>query len=110
MSTDANYEEAVSVLQQRFGNPQLIINCHMEALLNVPGISSHQDTRGLRKLHDSVEAHIRGLKALRVPSQTYGGFLTSILINKLPPELRLIVTCEMTGLTWDLEQLMRIFR
>ena len=79
MSTDANYEEAVSVLQQRFGNPQLIINRHMEALLNVPGISSHQGMRGLRKLHD--------------------GFLTSVLINKLPPELRLIITCEMTGLT-----------
>ena len=101
--TDANYEEAVSVLQRRFGSPQMIINRHMEALLNVPGISSHQDTRGLRKLHDSVEAHVRGLEALKVPSQTYGGFLTSVLVNKLPPELRLIITREMTGLTWDLE-------
>ena len=106
--TDANYEEAVSVLQRRFGNPQMVINRHMEALLNVPGISSHQDTRDLRKLHDSVEAHVR---ALKVPSQTYGGFLISVLVNKLPPELiiRLIITCEMTGLTWDLKRLMKIF-
>ena len=62
--TDANYEEAVATLKKRFGNPQLIINCHMEALLHVPGVSSHHDIRGLRKLHVSVEAHIRGLKAL----------------------------------------------
>jgi len=41
--------------------------------------------------YDSVEAHIRGLKALKVPAQTYGGLLTSILVNKLPPELRCIV-------------------
>ena len=74
---------------------------HMEALLNV---SSHQDTRGLRKLHDSVEAHIRGLEALRVPSQTYGGFLTSSTSCPL-----IIVTREMTELTWDLQQLMKIF-
>lgn len=81
----------------------------MEALLNVPGVSSHQDTRGLRKLHDTVEAHVRGLEALKVPSQTYGGFLASTLINKIPPELRLIITREMTGLTWDLARLMKIF-
>ena len=57
--TDANYEEAVSVLHRRLGNPHLIINRHMEALLKVPSISSHQDTRGLWKLHDLVEAHVR---------------------------------------------------
>ena len=107
--TDANYEEAVATLKKRFGNPQLIINRHMEALLHVPGISSHHDIRGLRRLYDSVEAHIRGLKALRVPTQTYGGLLTSVLVNKLPPELRLIITRGMTGETWDLEQLMKIF-
>ena len=73
------------------------------------GVSSHRDIRGLQKLHDSVEAHIRGLKALRVPAQTYGGLLISVLVKKLPPELRLTVTREMTGEAWDLEQLMRIF-
>ena len=107
--TDANYREAVSTLQRRFGNPQMIINRHMEALLNVPGVISHQDTKALRKLHDTVEAHVRGLKALKVPAQTYGTLLTSVLINKLPPELRLIVTREMRGLTWDLERLMMAF-
>ena len=108
-STDAKYEEAVSILQQRFGNPQLIINHHMEVLLNVPSVSSHEDTRGLQKLHDTVEAHVRRLEALKVPSQTYGGFLISVLINKLPSELQLIITREITGLTWDLERLMKIF-
>ena len=94
--TEANYEEAVATLKKRFGNPQLII-------------TSHHDIKGLRRLHDSVEAHVRGLRALRVPAQTYGGLLTSVLINKLPPELRLIVTREMTGESWDLQRLMRVF-
>ena len=82
--TDANYKEAVATLKKRFGNPQLIMNRHMEALLRVPGVSTFHDIRGLRKLHDSVEAHIRGLKVLRVPAHTYGGLLISVLVNKLP--------------------------
>ncbi len=80
----------------------------MEALLTVQGVTSHHDIKGLQKLHDSVEAYIRGLRALRVPAQTYGGLLTSVLVNKLPPELRLVVTRGMTGDVWDLDRLMTI--
>ena len=68
----------------------------MEALLNGPAVSSQQDIKGLRRFHDCVEAHMRGLKALKVPSQS-------------SPELRLIMTCEMTGESWDLERLMKTF-
>ena len=107
--TDANYEEAISTLRKRFGNPQMIINRHMEALLSVPGVASHQDIRSLRKLHDSVETHVRGLRALRVPAHSYGALLASALVNKLPPELKLIITREMGGSAWDLEQLMTAF-
>ena len=60
--TDANYEEAVATLKRRFGNPQLIINRHMEALLNVTGVISHYMT-----------VWRRGLKALKVPARSYGG-------------------------------------
>ena len=107
--TEANCEEAVAMLKKRFGNPQIIINKHMEVLLHVSSVPSHHDIKDLRRLHDSVKAHIRGLKALRVQTQTNGGLLTSVFINKLPPELRLIVTREMTGESWDLQRLIRVF-
>ena len=107
-SSDANYEEAVATLKRRFGNPQMIINRHMESLLNVTGIHSQHDIRGLRKLYDSVESHVQGLKALGVAAQTYGGLFTSVLVNKLPPELRLLVTREMTERHWNLEHLMKV--
>ena len=106
--TSANYEEAVATLRKRFGNPQLIVDRHMEALLSVTAVSSHHDIKGSRKLHDTVEAHIRGLRALGVPAESYGGLLTSVLMNKLPPEIRLIVSREMTG-RWDLDRVMRVF-
>ena len=85
--TAANYDEAIATLKKRFGNPQLIVNRHMEALLGVSAVTSHHDTKGLRRLLDTVEAHIRGLRALGVPRETYGGLLTSVLVSRLPPEI-----------------------
>ena len=107
--TDANYDEAIATLKKRFGNSQLIVNRHMDTLLNVSVISTHHDVKGLRKLHDSVEAHVRGLRALGLPPDSYGGLLTSVLISKLPPEIRLIVSRAITGESWDLDQVMKVF-
>lgn len=57
----ANYDEAVATLKQKFGNMQLIINCH-------------NNLKGLRQLFDAVESNIRGLKALGVAARSYGGY------------------------------------
>ena len=106
--TSANYEEAVSTLKRRFGNTQLIVDRHMDALLNLTSITSHHDLRGLRCLYDSVEANVRGLRALGVASESYGGLLTSILMNKLPPEVRLIISRDLTEDRWDMEKVMKM--
>eukprot|EP00795_Rhopilema_esculentum_P015985 gene15985-7317_t len=41
--TNANYSEAVELLQNRFAQRQLIINAHMEVLLNLKQVSSERD-------------------------------------------------------------------
>ena len=71
--TAANYTEAVATLKKRFGNSQLIVNKHMEGLLALSTVTSHNDVKSLRRLYDSVEAHVRRLKALGVPAASYGG-------------------------------------
>lgn len=48
--------------------------------------------RGLRRLYDDVESHIRSLKSLGVAPDSYDALLSPVLLNKLPPELRLIVS------------------
>ena len=108
--TSANYEEAIATLQKRFGNPQMIVIRHMEALLSIATVSSHLNIKGLRKLHTAVEAHIhvRGLRALGIPVETYGGLLTSLLVNKLPSKIRLIISRETTSGSWDLNGVMKI--
>ena len=52
--TEANYAAEVKCLEQRYGDPQRIISAHMDAVLNLPGISNEHDLSGLRKLLDSV--------------------------------------------------------
>ncbi len=89
--SSANYAEAVAILKKRFGNKQLIISKHMETLLGVEAVGSDQNLRGLRRLYDDVESHMRSLKALGVGSESYGTMLASVLLNKLPPDVRLII-------------------
>ena len=107
--TAANYEEAITSLKRRFGNRQLIVNRHMEILMNLDTVSSHHNLRAVRHLFDVVEANIRGLRGLGVPSESYGGLLSSILMTKLPPELRLCISRELTEDRWELDRMMKIF-
>ena len=89
--TSANYEEAVGMFKKRFGNKQVIVNRHMDILLNLDAVTSQHDLKGLRKLYNVVESNVRGLRALGVQSSSYGGLLTPVLISKLPSDLRLII-------------------
>lgn len=91
----ANYAEAVQLLQKRFGNKQLIISKHMEALLAITAVTADHHLRDLRRLYDQSESNIRSLKALGIEPESYGAMLSSVLLSKLPPELRLIVSRKM---------------
>ena len=107
--SSANYDEAISTLKKRFGKEQMIVDKHLDALLSVKAVSSHLDTKALRKLSDVIESHVRGLRALGVSSESYGAVLKSILVNKLPSEIRLIVSREMTEEKRDLDHILKVF-
>ena len=82
----------------------------MEILLNLESVTSHYYARGLRQLPDTVEYNVRSLKSLEVSRESYGGLLSSILMNKLPQEFRLVITREMGDDDWQLDQLLDIFK
>ena len=105
--TAANYREAVDTLQKRFGNKQQIISRHMDTLLNVEAVTSQNNLRGLRHLYDLIESNVRSLKSLGVASESYGTLLSSVLMNKLPSELRLIVSREIGESNWELDPLLK---
>ena len=99
--TAANYTEAVTILEKRFG-------WHMDVLLNVTPLTSSSSLKTLRQLYDTVESHVRGLKSLGVDSGTYGSLLSSVLMNKLPQELRLIISRKVGDADWELDRLMAV--
>ena len=55
-----------------------------------------------------MESQVRSLKALGVSSDSYGSLLSSVLMKKLPQELRLVVSREVTDGEFNLDKLMAI--
>ena len=99
----ANYNHAVSLLQERFGQSHKIVNAHMQALLDIPKPTNSLSS--LRLFHDSVESHIRGLTALGKSENSYGAFLIPIILGKLPAETRSNLARSHTSLEWTLSEL-----
>ena len=69
--TDSNYEVAVDLLKQRFGNKQLVISAHMEALLQLPTALSITDIKRIRVIYDKIEANVTGLEAVGITAETW---------------------------------------
>lgn len=108
--TSANYEEAIDILKNRFAQKQVIINAHMEALLNLQSASTEKDIKTLRKLFDSIEINVRSLKCLGIDFEQYGALLIPIIMSKVPEEIRLIITKGIKGEDWGLDGVVEIFR
>ena len=106
--TTANYAEAITILQKRFGNKQLVVNKHMDALLEIDAVTSMRDLKRLRHLYDQAEGHIRSLNSLGVPSESYGNLLAPILMKRLPHELCVIISKDVGTESWNLDKMMKI--
>ncbi|KAK2559409.1 hypothetical protein P5673_018033 [Acropora cervicornis] len=81
--TNANYEEAIRLLQKRFGQNEIIINAHYTSLMDMPASSS--STSALRTRYDSIEKHLRSLQALGEDVNTK--MLVSLIMTKLPKDV-----------------------
>ena len=86
----------------------MIVNKHIDDHINMAPVYSNHDLRDMRQLYDLVEVHVRGLKALRVPSESYGRLLSSVFMNKVPQEVSLIISREVKGGDWELDRLLAV--
>ena len=101
--TNTNYTHSVSLLKERFGQPNKIQNAHMQALLELP--SPTNELSSLRLFYDSVETHIRGLLSLRVSKESYGALLLPIILAKLSVPTRKNLAREHSNLDWSIDDL-----
>jgi hypothetical protein len=101
--TGANYGEAIAVLKRRFGNKQQIISRHMDTVVTIPAVTGNNDVKTLCRLYDVVESNVQSLKSLGVPAESYGSLLSTVVMNKLPTELCLIIGREIGDDDWKFD-------
>ena len=105
--SSANYEAAVALLKERYGDPQKIINAHMDALVNLPIVENARDLKAVRHLYDEVEANVRALSALGQTAEEYGGLLFPLMFHKIPEEIRLSICNKVSKENWNLEAVLK---
>ena len=107
--SSANYKEAVQILKDRFGNPQVLISSHMDHLIKMKKVSSSEDFDGLRKLLDNVENCIRNLNSLDLDTNSYGSLLIPLLKDKMPDDLVMIVSRRFGSAVWTIDRFITYF-
>ena len=78
------------MLNRRYENAQVIIGKHMGILLNLEAVSDGKIGQ-LPKLYNDVEIQVRSLRSQGVESASNGTLLSSVVMTKLPLEIRLII-------------------
>jgi hypothetical protein len=71
--TEENYQAAIDILRERFGNTQQLISAHMDELLKLQTCSGEKSSQ-LRYIYDKVSVNLRGLESLGVHSEQYGSY------------------------------------
>ena len=85
--TDANYENARDILEQRYANKRFIVRMHLDEMLNQGSIKSENGI-SLRKLLETVQENIAALEAQGCNCNDWGPILLHVLAGKLDVETR----------------------
>ncbi|XP_040069597.1 uncharacterized protein LOC120842531 [Ixodes scapularis] len=83
------YADAIDLLQQRFAKQEALVYDHMKSLMDIQKVPLQGNARTLRRLHDSLQAHIWGLRALGVGEESYCAMLYPLLLRALPKNMSL---------------------
>ncbi|XP_017470767.1 PREDICTED: uncharacterized protein LOC108362346 [Rhagoletis zephyria] len=87
--TERCYNEAISFLQEEYGNTDKIVEQHIQKLLALKSIQSARDVKGLRDLYNDVNSTMQTLSILNVPSSKYEIVVKSVLLRAIPSYLRI---------------------
>ena len=108
--TAQNYGEVLNILEDRFGNKQLIISKHMEQLLKLERVNASTNIKGLRNLYDKVNVHLRSLSSFDVDSDHFGLMLIPVVLEKLPHDIELEMNRRMNKRKWRIGDVLDILK
>ena len=101
--TEANYSTAVKALETRYGDPEVAIQAHLNALYLLPPASS--DVNDVQRVTDECEMNIRSLVNLGLPEETFGRIFAPLILSKLPESVRLMLHRANKDTHWKLDNL-----
>ncbi|XP_036143402.1 uncharacterized protein LOC118645800 [Monomorium pharaonis] len=84
--TPENYQEAMTLLKQRYDDKRVIIQERVKALYDL-SIVAKENYVALRKLVDNVLRHLRSLKSLGRPTDTWDDLIIHLIVARLNPSL-----------------------
>ena len=106
-----NYDNALKMIEDRFGNKQLLISTHIEKLMNLTAVTSSYYSKALRELYDNIETNIRSLQVLDVDSHHYGPILVTMIMNMVPNDIHLIISRALpVSEQWEIDELLKILK
>ena len=102
--TDSNYAHSIAILKGRFGQQYKLVGAHMEALLNVQAPANN--LTGLQAFYDTIQSHMRVLSSLGKPTESYGSLLTSVILNKIPKDIKVHMARDHHDTEWVIDELL----
>ena len=104
--TSENYTEALKLLNNRYGNPQLVISSHMNNLIKLDKVSG-ANVKELRHLYDKIESNVRALNSVGINSDYFDPLLIPIILEKLPNVIRLQISRKLGREDWDVNAFLK---
>ena len=86
-----NYEEEKQLLEERFGNLQVIISAHMNVLLKLPKLNN-DSVSSLSFFYNTIESNIRSLLTMGLSPSHYGPQLIPVILERLPDAMKLLIS------------------
>ena len=89
------------MLEERFGNTQVIISAHMNVLLKLPKLNNDNVAK-LTSFYNAIESNIRSLMTMGLNPSHYGPLLIPVILERLPDSIKLIVTRKLGKNNWHI--------
>ncbi|XP_064458861.1 uncharacterized protein LOC135369129 [Ornithodoros turicata] len=87
---ETNYPVAVSVLTERFGRTDALVDEHIDSLLAIAPISCSSQITRLRDLYEQIQFRTSCLESLGVPAAEYAVVLHRVLMRSLPEDIAVL--------------------
>ena len=109
-TTEANYNDVIDILMERYGSKSKAVFAHCEILYNLPLVT---DTKQLQQFYDKLEMNFRALAALGLSFDEDSVGIKFIIYHlrcKLSKEIRERISKQIESTEWGLDELQKALK